>query len=453
LHKAAFCGLISFRLNLGVAVPKAWISLVGALAALVSVWTIPPAQAQYDPQDMLATYTAPYARYYAPYALQAAAAYIDVKKLNDTSDPSAHVGLVVEPYRAIAVKKVDIYAKAKEYLRAWRYQFGSTCRRADPDCWLLDNADRRRFEKSGPKFHVWARFPEQYAGACSEVSIAFRGSTLAARDWISNFNPVTRFAFDDHYQRLQRNIDALIQRITRLPCYQGGTRIVSVGHSLGGGLAQFAALANRAGPTRIDKVFAFDSSPVTGAPMLDQALREGNAAALEIDRVHQIGETLINVRRLLQQYPYDSSSCVRTLRYDVIKPTWSIKLHSMEGLAGGIVEASYSAPPGSFPKDQYPFNRPPSAGCNSRYLGPANDNDDYDRAAPPEPAPGVAMRSSGTRLSAGQGHMAVQYASRDGFEFSPPPEMSAVPVKLDQAAPRVRLATRHRGNRTPVAGR
>ena len=59
-----------------------------------------------------------------------------------------------------------------------------------------------------------------------------------------------------------------MNRVASLPCRQGRAQIVSVGHSLGGGLAQFAALATKKGKARIVKVFAFDSSPVTGISLL-----------------------------------------------------------------------------------------------------------------------------------------------------------------------------------------
>ena len=131
--------------------------------------------------------------------------------------------------------------------------------------------------RAGPAFHVWAQTHGQHDDPCTEVSIAFRG-TEKLSDWISNAAILTRHIPDDDYQQLRRNIDAIIKRITKLNCYtkekdNTGTRpqIVTVGHSLGAGLAKFSALAQRRGP-RIAKVFAFDPSPVSGASLVKDVI-------------------------------------------------------------------------------------------------------------------------------------------------------------------------------------
>ena len=64
--------------------------------------------------------------------MQANAAYVPIDKFNDTTDPDEHIKLAIEYYRGIKSQKVDIrgekidiYEKAKDYIRAWRYQFGN----------------------------------------------------------------------------------------------------------------------------------------------------------------------------------------------------------------------------------------------------------------------------------------------------------------------------------------
>src|SRR4029079_4384438 len=198
----------------------------------------------------------------------------------------------------------------------------------DPDCQRAIQADRWTFAISdGPAFQVWARtrYPQRANVACSEVSIAFRGTEGSLPDWISNFNPVTRFAADDYYRQLRRNVDTIVKRITALDCYKRARRspqIVSVGHSLGGGPAQMAALANKPGRPRIAKVFAFNSSPITGAPLVNKQTLSQNSEGLVIDRVYQTGEVLQRVRQVVQQYPKSSSKCgpqVRTVVYDALQ--------------------------------------------------------------------------------------------------------------------------------------
>jgi len=340
-----------------------------------------PALAQvssYNPHNIKGSYATRHARYYVPYALQAAAAYLDVKQLDqnagrqDGSDVAFAIGYVF----ANANAAPEIPEHAKKYLRAWQYQFGNDryldCYggKEDTDCQAaLRGVDRWTIGTSGgPTFHVWARKGFPARAACSEVSIAFRGTTPSLTNWISNFNPVIGSYTDDEYRQLRRNIDAIIRRIAGLDCYKkaGRPQIVSVGHSLGGGLAQLAALAaNPKGP-RITKVFAFDPSPVTGYQLVDKRVLAQNTAGLEIDRIYQSGEVLQQLRRLAPQYPSSDSRCVRTVQFDVLQQANSVTLHSMSGLARGIVELSYS-------DDR--FNVPAQTCPNRRYVPPGTDED------------------------------------------------------------------------------
>ena len=275
-----------------------------------------------------ASWATTYARYYAPYALQAAAAYLSVAMFDATrgahEQPAldgADVAFAVSPYSA----EPEIASRATKFLRAWQYQFGSDrylrCfDDSDVDCqkelgaWTLPIG-------GGPAFQVWARtrYPHKERDACSEVSIAFRGTVgSTASDWITNADLVTHYFADDYYLQLRRNIDAIIRKIAGLDCYRRAShkpQIVSVGHSLGGGLAQFVALANSSKGPRIAKVFAFDSSPFTGASLINPATLKDNSDQLEIDRIYQSGEVLANIRKFAEKlarkstFPQSSSPC------------------------------------------------------------------------------------------------------------------------------------------------
>ena len=271
-----------------------------------------------SPDFVTANYSTRLARYYAPYALQAAAAYISVSSMDDRlklprgSDVEWAVGQTIDDQTVID--------KAAKYLRAWRYRFGSenylNCYESDPDC-----VKGSLFAiPAGPAFHVWTRAGKTES-ACSEVSIAFRGTDGGhgwARwllDWgTGNFKSLTGNVVEDYYRQLQRNINAILNKVSRLPCYKEGGRpqIVSVGHSLGGGLAQLAALANNPGDKRlrIAKVFAFNSSPITGASYVSKRLQDQNAD-VEIDLAYQSKEILEQLRPTKP-----SSPCVRTVRFD-----------------------------------------------------------------------------------------------------------------------------------------
>src|SRR4051812_20127975 len=89
-----------------------------------------------DPTFYTGNYTTKYARYYAPYALQAAGAYLSVSSLDETINLPR--GEDVRRLVEYAIDEPGLVEKASKYLRAWRYQFGSDkyldCFEADPDC-------------------------------------------------------------------------------------------------------------------------------------------------------------------------------------------------------------------------------------------------------------------------------------------------------------------------------
>ena len=282
-----------------------------AVALPAAVLSVQPAFAQLhgDTAEYVSpSYATDYARYYAPYAIQAAAAYTDLAAFDATRRPHEKPPLDGSDVRLAAASlsgDATVSAAATKYLQSWQYQFGSegylTCFEADPEC--LQKIGRDRFTVAiggGPAFHVWARTRaiKNDGIACSEVSIAFRGSTPLRADWITNGDPVTGYVADDYYRQLRRNIDAIIKKITTLGCYRKAkTQIVSVGHSLGAGLAQFSALANNPARPRIAKVFAFDPSPVTAPSYIDPGVLARNAN-VEVDLVYQNGEALQRLRSI-----------------------------------------------------------------------------------------------------------------------------------------------------------
>jgi hypothetical protein len=246
------------------------------LAVTISLWLALPATAQTDQPYETVRFTIgsgspgspmsarEFARIYAPYAVLAAAAYEPVAGFNATLGPPRQQRLTgdgspIGADVALAAEKGVSGAqreRAQNLLRAWQYEFGQ--------------------EGAGLAFQVWAlRSQNGPKDACSEVSIAFRGTQFTSyRDWLANLHWLARKLYrpDDEYAQLGKNIDAIIRSIKALPCFAragGRTRIVATGHSLGGGLAQFAALANAPTGTRIRKVFAFDPPPVTALDLID----------------------------------------------------------------------------------------------------------------------------------------------------------------------------------------
>jgi hypothetical protein len=344
-------------------------------------------------RDIMAAYAYRYAQYYVPYAIQSAAAYAPVTELDARRGQWNESGYRADAEYAVqsAVLGSDeqLRGHARQVFKPWRYRFGSdsylTCiDPSDREC-QAEFLNRGRAFSSGPAFQIWTRARSQNdrRDECSEVSIAFRGTvgSLFGDSWFSNYD---RFGspYDDYYHQLRRNVEGIMKMIQNLDCYKLARtkpQIVSTGHSLGAGMAQFAALATKSSRARIAKVFAFDSSPVTGAHLLAKPLREGNASGLTIDHIYETGEILSYTRRtFVQQYPSLKSRCdplVRTVEVKAARGTL-IGLHGIPLLATNLVDLSYGdGQPSSY--------RPPLTrvgNCDVRYQPPSFQGGEEDEA-------------------------------------------------------------------------
>lgn len=104
-----------------------------------------------------------------------------------------------------------------------------------------------------------------------EYAIVYRG-TVGGGGWMSNLRGLTAmlpFVWDQ-YRQADLATDAIIDQVARLhvvadsllrPSQPTRLRFTAVGHSLGGGLAQYIYLRT----PRITRVVAFDSSPIDGS--------------------------------------------------------------------------------------------------------------------------------------------------------------------------------------------
>jgi len=108
---------------------------------------------------------------------------------------------------------------------------------------------------SGLVYDVWVR-----PGAVPLAVLVFRGTNyLEFADWVANTRPVTNWpGLWDQYEQARALTPVLVAKLDS--AYGGRERIFAAGHSLGGGLAQHASYHS----PRIGKVFAFNSSPLTG---------------------------------------------------------------------------------------------------------------------------------------------------------------------------------------------
>ncbi|WP_258306356.1 DUF6792 domain-containing protein [Pseudomonas prosekii] len=209
-----------------------------------------------------------------------------------------------------------------------------------------------RAEKAKLFFSVWEHRTGSDLSTVSEVAIVFRGTEADQRqDWFSNarwFIP-TWLRGEDQYDVTRDHVarvfeEEIQKRIgeRRLP---PNVKVVALGHSLGGGLAQQLAYAmprSTENVVKISRVVAFNSSPVTGYYSTANPPRDENTKGLEIDRVFEHGEALAYLRVLINVVvpPYNRASHVRDLRFNLMTEPGGVANHGSQFFACRFAEAA-----------------------------------------------------------------------------------------------------------------
>lgn len=223
------------------------------------------------------------------------------------------------------------------------------------DVSLLNPEEQGVAERLGLVVQAWVK--QAGNGEPLTIAVVFRGSD-DKKDWWSNLRWVTRFipGFKDQYTETAEKVGpALIRAISSDPVLVQAAkdrqlRLVTAGHSLGGGLAQYLAYSLPAATTsdgveipRISHVYAFDSSPVTGwFSVPDAAQRDRNARSLQIERIFEHGEILAYPRllaRLIAPAPEKDPS-IYGVRYNFFYSRNVFRSHSMRLLACAIAQAA-----------------------------------------------------------------------------------------------------------------
>jgi Lipase (class 3) len=196
------------------------------------------------------------------------------------------------------------------------------------------------------------------------VAVAFRGTEFFSwSDWMSNFrwfSWLLRFlpTYNDQYTVVARETGKEVLENLRTRIENGrdrykDVRIITTGHSLGGGLAQHLAyslpdIKSSDGQLlpRVSNVYAFDPSPVTGWYSVERELRTMNAKGSKIDRIFEHGEILSYARLLLSYVnpPSANDPAIREIRYNFVQSINPFSSHSMRLIACALIDGQASIP-------------------------------------------------------------------------------------------------------------
>ncbi len=201
---------------------------------------------------------------------------------------------------------------------------------------------KAQFERVGLHCEVWTKKRKTPI-----VAVVFRGTDFKSIvDWKANLRWALRMcpAHRDQYTAVESSLGCLFNEALAKWAKDENIakfNLVTVGHSLGGGLAQCFAYTlpttECAYNARVSEVYAFASSPVTAYfTVAKPELRDDNARYLRINHVFEHGEILAFLRLLLgtgrrkrSRYPHEW-----TFRFNLSKSADPLESHSMDMLAG-----------------------------------------------------------------------------------------------------------------------
>lgn len=254
-----------------------------------------------------------FAALYTPYARMSALAYTNKPQLDEKDCPDlAKFGAAAGSDREAAQRASWMRRLAHEKWQCIGGHVGPLpCPSGKPHCNAI----------GGLQLHVWVNKSRR----CAPV-VVFRGTDITdIGDWISNFRWFNKLLpIADQYDQVAWNIG----KIVNAACPGGKATVLTAGHSLGGGLAQYAAFTDK----RVRYAYTFDPSPVTGfdVPRHDPHKKR----MLGIDRVHEVGEVLATPRYLIGGF-IPARNCkpyTRYVRFNTIFTGLGFSQHSIGDL-------------------------------------------------------------------------------------------------------------------------
>jgi pimeloyl-ACP methyl ester carboxylesterase len=210
-----------------------------------------------------------------------------------------------------------------------------------------------KIRSSHLRVEVWQkRGPDRPEGGdLSAVAVAFGGTVFNnGKDWRANLRWFLPGRNDEYTQVVRTFAPAFVEEFERRLKGEDGlnlskAKLFATGHSLGGGLAQQFAYSLPLTPTvpRVDTVYAFDPSPVTGFYSVPILLRDKNKWDLFIDRIYERGEILALVRSLtsLVYKPSKRHAAIRGVRYNLFHSWNPIADHSIFQMAAELERARF----------------------------------------------------------------------------------------------------------------
>jgi len=178
------------------------------------------------------------------------------------------------------------------------------------------------------------------------IAIVLRGTEFTSlSDWKANLRWFIK-GIDknswDHYNELGKiNLNLVNDIKEHYSSFGNNLRIISTGHSLGGGLAQYMAYSI----PDINLVYAFDASPVTGYyDVKPRSRRVENKRDAVIYRIYESGEGLSFARKFMTiLYPAPlfkiKNPALIRIRFSFRTGISSIDQHSISELAKSLISA------------------------------------------------------------------------------------------------------------------